>query len=224
MILVGLDEAGRGPVLGPLVVAGVAVEDADLPARLGCTDSKRLSPDRRRAIERSLRSDGGVRIAMRQIEADELDRRRAAGESLTAIEVKAFQEIGTELGATTLIVDAAHPDAAAFAALLRPGLPAGTRIKSEHKADLNHPIVGAASIVAKVARDEAVAQLARRLERILDLPLGSGYPSDATTRRFLTAWWRTHKSWPEGTRTGWATLRDLAAPQPVPLDSFDATL
>ncbi len=222
--MTGLDEAGRGPVMGPLVVAGVAVDDPAVPADLGCTDSKLLSPDRRRALDRALRATPGVRIALRVIEAEELDRRRAAGESVTAIEVVAFQQIATELGAPTVIVDAAHPNAAAFAELLRPGLPKGTRIVSEHKADVTHAVVGAASIVAKVARDAALAQLARRLERRLDLPLGSGYPSDPTTRAFLAAWWRAHKAWPEGTRTSWATLAALSSPPPTRLDAFDTTL
>ncbi len=235
-VVIGLDEAGRGPVLGPIVMAGVAVPDIAIPASLGCTDSKLLSADRRRAIDRALRGTDGVAIAVRSIGAEELDRRRDAGESLTAIEVAAFQSIVTELlqapagepphdavGAT-VIVDAAHPDADAFAKLLRPGLPKGTTIVSEHKADLNHPVVGAASIVAKVARDAALGELARRLERRLELPVGSGYPSDPITRAFLTEWWRRFRDWPEGTRTSWSTLREIKAPKATTLDAFDATL
>jgi ribonuclease HII len=203
-------------------MAGVAVCDPDLPGRLGCTDSKKLSPDRRRALDRALRAEGkeAVRIEVRAVSAEEMDRRRRAGASLTDLEVEGFQSIARALGARGLYVDAAHVDEAAFAELLRPALPAGTLLVSEHKADATYPVVGAASIVAKVERDAAIEQLARRLQRRLNLPLGSGYPSDPLTRAFLAAWWREFGDWPEGTRTTWATVKDLMAPQPTRLDRF----
>lgn len=229
----GMDEAGRGPAMGPLVVAGVAVLDPRLPKKLGCTDSKKLLPDRRRALDRALRArlaEGKVAIEVRSISAEELDAQRRQGRTLTDIEVEAFQSIGTALNAALLHVDAAHVDADAFARLLRPRLPVGTDLVSEHQADVSYPVVGAASIVAKVARDAAIEALARRLERKVNLPLGSGYPSDPLTQAFLKAWWAKFGTWPEGTRTTWATIKDIMAPQPVPLDRFlevgagDATL
>jgi ribonuclease HII len=218
----GIDEAGRGPVLGPLVVAGVACEDPQVAADLGCTDSKLLSPDRRRAIDRALRRVAGVRIEVRSIAPETLDDERRQGRSLNRIEAERFRDIARSLGATHVIVDAADVDAARFGRVVRATLPKGVKVVSEHKADLNHPIVGAASIVAKVARDAAVADLARRLERRLNLPLGSGYSHDPATIAFLAAWHREFRELPEGTRHTWATARDLVAPKPVSLDAFVA--
>lgn len=206
-----MDEAGRGSVLGPLVVAGVAVADSDLLASLGCRDSKRLTPDRRRAIDRALRAHPDVRVVVRAIDAPTLDLERRAGRGLNAIEAMRFRDIAAVLAVPTVWVDAADANAARFGTEVGHGL--ACRIVSEHKADERYPVVGAASIVAKVARDEAVADLARRLERRLGLPLGSGYPSDAKTRAFLAGWHRTFGTWPEGTRTTWATLSALRLPQ-----------
>lgn len=80
------------------------------------------------------------------------------------------------------------------------------KVVSEHKADDTYPVVGAASIVAKVARDAAVAELARKLEPRLGIPLGSGY-HDPHTDRFLRAW--EFGDLPDGTRRSWASARRL---------------
>ncbi|MCA1811762.1 MAG: ribonuclease HII, partial [Halobacteriales archaeon] len=89
-----------------------------------------------------------------------------------------------------------------------------------HKADLHHAVVGAASIVAKVARDAEVAKLGRLLERKVNRPLGSGYSHDPLTQEFLRAWWEQERELPPGTRTTWATATQLMAPKPVALDTF----
>lgn len=218
----GMDEAGRGPVVGPLVLAGVAVTDPKLPKKLGCTDSKKLSPDRRRAIDRALRAKlgDGVAIEVRVIDAEVLDAERRQGHTMNRIELERFQSIGNALLPARLRVDAADVDAERFGQLLAAALPREVEVVSEHRADANHAIVGAASIVAKVARDEAVAQLGRRLERKLPMPLGSGYPSDPLTKAFLRAWWEKFGTWPEGTRTTWGTIKDILAPAQSALDAF----
>lgn len=216
----GIDEAGRGPVIGPLVVAGVAGSAPELFAELGCKDSKLLSPDRRKALDRALRRESSVRIEVRVIEAPVLDAERRQGLSLNRIEALRFRDIAKSLGAAHLIVDAADTNAVRFGRVVRAGLPKGTKVVSEHKADVNHPVVGAASIVAKVARDAAIADLARRLERRLNMPLGSGYSHDANTVAFLAAWWREFGELPEGTRHTWATAKDLVAPRATSLDAF----
>jgi ribonuclease HII len=216
----GIDEAGRGPVLGPLVIAGVAGADLALFKELGCKDSKLVAPDRRKAIDRALRKAAGVRIEVRSIAPDVLDKERREGRSLNRIEAMRFRDIARSLGAHHVIVDAADTNAARFGRIVRAWLPKGVVVQSEHKADLNHPIVGAASIVAKVARDAAVAQLARLLERRLPMPLGSGYSHDPLTQAFLAAYWKEHRELPEGTRHTWATAKDLVAPRPVALDAF----
>lgn len=215
----GIDEAGRGPVLGPLVVAGVAVEDPAPLAEMGCRDSKMLSPAKREALDRLLRKQAGVRIEVRAISAETLDAERQR-HSLNHIEAERFREIALALQPSHLFVDAADVNAARFGKAVSRGLPRTTKVVSEHRADDAYPIVGAASIVAKVARDAAVAGLARRLERRLEMPLGSGYASDERTRLFLQAWHARFGDLPEGTRRSWAPMRELLAPRPARLDEF----
>lgn len=220
-MLAGIDEAGRGPVLGPLVVAGVACPEPKALQKLGCADSKSLTPGKRERLDRLVREHPDVRVEVRAIPAEVLDDERRR-RTLNAIEVERFQDIALALGAPTVVVDAADVDARRFGRQVASRLPPEVVVVSEHKADGNHVVVGAASIVAKVARDAAVAELARRLERRLPMPLGSGYASDPLTRDFLRAWHARFGDLPEGTRRSWAPMRDLLAPQATRLDQFSA--
>ncbi len=220
-MIAGIDEAGRGPVIGPLVVAGVAVEDESILAVMECKDSKQLTAAKRESIQRRLANHPGVRIEVRIITAQQIDEERKT-RNLNEIEIERFQDIGRTLGVATLVVDAADVDAARFGRAVSEGLPPGIKVVSEHRADENHLTVAAASIVAKVERDRLVAQLGRRLERVLPMPLGSGYASDPLTIAFLKAWRDRFGGLPEGTRLSWATARDLLAPQPTRLDEFAA--
>lgn len=216
--MAGIDEAGRGPVLGPLVVAGVACPDPAILKRLGVADSKALTPGKRERLDRQVRDHPELKVEVRSITPEVLDDERRH-RTLNAIEVERFQDIARALGAPTVIVDAADVDARRFGRQVAAGLPDAV-VVSEHKADEAHLVVGAASIVAKVARDAAVAELARRLERRLPMPLGSGYASDPLTRDFVRAWHARFGDLPEGTRRSWAPMRELLAPQPTRLDQF----
>lgn len=204
---VGIDEAGKAPVLGPLVVAGVAVRDPALLAEMDCRDSKRLSPTKREAIARMLRGHPDVRIEVRSIAPEVLDTERQA-RKINDIVLDRFRDIALVLHPQVLYVDAADPDAARFGRAVAEGLPRDIEVVSEHRADDTYPVVGAASIVAKVARDAAVAELARRLEPRLQMQLGSGYPGPRTDH-FLRAWLAKFGDLPEGTRRSWVSARRL---------------
>ncbi len=213
----GIDEAGRGPVLGPLVVAGVAADPETLH-ELGCKDSKKLSPAKRERIARLLEADPNVHVVVRVIEAHVLDAERAT-ETLNHIELVRFREIAAELGAAgvqRVTVDAADVNAERFGRRISEGLD-GVEIHSQHRADAEHVEVAAASIVAKVTRDQHLADLARRLERVLPMEMGSGYPSDPKTKAFLAAWVEAHGDVPEGARRSWETVRRLLGPRQTTL-------
>ena len=92
---------------------------------------------------------------------------------------------------------------------------------SKHKADIRYPVVGAASILAKVTRDEHVRRIASDLEPQLNLRLGSGYPSDPTTKHFLKTWVSRFGSLPPHARTSWETCKVLMRNQKTKhLDEF----
>lgn len=220
----GIDEAGRGPLLGPLVVAGVACADPQRLHGMGCRDSKTLSAARRQRLARLLHDDPDVHIEVRTVHPARLDTERDR-RTLNGIELRRFRAIAARLcaaGATTVVVDAADVDAVRFGKGVAAGLPPGVRVESRHGADGDDPCVAAASIVAKVLRDEAVAKLARRLERLLPMPLGTGYPSDPSTRAFMAAWVERFGDVPEGVRRSWRPVQVLLAPKPTTLDRFVA--
>lgn len=203
-MIVGVDEAGRGPVMGPLVVAGVAI-DSDVPLRLlNVRDSKKLSPERRETlapeIERLTKSFLVV------IPADQIDVMRAEM-SLNDFEAKLFAEVIEKLRPETAYVDAADVDEIEFKRCVRRELTFDVEIVSQHNADELFPVVSAASILAKVCRDREM----RTIERAIGLPIGSGYASDSDTITFLERWIRDHGSLPPHTRASWDTARRLLA-------------
>ncbi|MBI2077049.1 MAG: ribonuclease HII [Euryarchaeota archaeon] len=206
----GIDEAGRGPVFGPMVVAGVSGADQAMFQALGVRDSKVVSPEKRTRLAREIE---GVarRVESIHIEAADIDQRRG-GETLNEIEVSAFAVIARKLGVTELFVDAADVVATRFGRdiLRHLGPEAGVmRVVAEHKADATYPVVSAASIIAKVQRDREVARMGRPLEKEIGLPVGSGYATDPITIAFLEAYYKQRGTLPTGTRLSWETARAL---------------
>jgi len=203
-MICGIDEAGRGPVIGPMVVAGIVVnEDTEL-IELDVKDSKRLSPDRRRELEGKIKRLGTY--SLRILPAEEIDNLR--GEmSLNDIEAGLFASIIEEIcdETTTVYVDAASTDEERFADMIQSRLDEPMDIISRHGADDSYPVVSAASILAKVRRDDEV----ERIEGELDEEIGSGYPSDMRTREFLLKWIDEHGELPPHTRKSWETAKEL---------------
>lgn len=201
-MLAGVDEAGRGPVLGPLVVASVLVAD-DAPLRqLGVKDSKKLSPEKREAMAPLIR-DVCARVETVVIHADELNRRMPR-ENLNKIEVKAFAELLRRLQPQSAVLDACDVKADRFGQEVgaRVGFPC--TILSEHEADARHPVVAAASVIAKVERDRLMRDIAERYG-----DCGSGYASDPLTKRFLADWVERRGKLPAFARLHWETAKRL---------------
>lgn len=220
---IGADEAGKGPVLGPMVAAAVRAEPEALPD--GIADSKRLSPARRSDLAEALRGHPATDIGVAVISVDRIDDPNTDMNSLTvAAQAAAIEAVAAD--GDEAIVDAGDVSESRFARRVRDaaveGLPAGTdrsaplEVVAEHGADEEHPIVGAASVIAKVERDRRVADLAETYGEI-----GSGYPSDQTTRAFLVEYVRRHGELPACARSSWQTADDvLAAAEQSALSEF----
>ena len=202
MRIMGIDEAGRGPVLGPLVVAGVVCEDQEVLRALGVRDSKLLTPDRRLALAGEIERVATSRI--RHISAAELDASMEE-ESLNRIEARVFADVIRDLAPEEVVVDACDPDEGRFGTHILRHLGYDLPLIAEHKADQNHPVVSAASIVAKVSRDAEV----RRIGRELGESVGSGYAHDPETRAFLKRWVAVHGEMPPHARLAWKTSQSL---------------
>ena len=200
----GVDEAGRGPVLGSMFVACVATEEtANLPD--GLRDSKRLSKSRIQSLAQNLRTAEGVSTTVVEVPTDRIDDPET---TMTDVTVEAFARAidALELDGGAGILDACHTDADVFRDLVADAVDCSPSLEAEHGADDEYPIVSAASIIAKDARERHVAELADEYGEV-----GSGYPSDPTTREFLEQHVETTGTLPECARVSWGTCDDVLA-------------
>lgn len=203
MDILGIDEAGRGSVLGPLVIAGVIVPEKmeKVLERMGVKDSKRLAPHRRTILSRKLKKMFEYEIVV--ITAREIDEMRADGINLNEIEKNAMESILIKMNPEKAIVDAVDVKAERFQENLCKDT--GVNVIAEHKADDKYIEVSAASIIAKAERDDQIAQINK--EFIKSGGIGSGYPSDPKTKDFLTHY--TYDEMPDFVRRSWATVAKL---------------
>lgn len=234
-MILGIDEAGRGPVLGPLVVAALAWKGEGELEEMGVKDSKLLSPARRAYLFDRLEKIGGHCIL--EIPAEGIDEARRSM-TINHLEVLAFSSVLSSMiqnneilhpdlpsgctlsmktpssGIDHVIVDAADTSEDRFGRQVLNFYNELTRgpkisITSRHKADLHHPVVGGASILAKVTRDRRISELEEEIGR----KIGSGYPSDPVTREFLGSWIREFGRFPHFARRSWKTCSALSPEQ-----------
>jgi len=201
-VLCGVDEAGRGPVIGPLVVCGVACE-TDVPLRqLNVRDSKKLSAERREALSPEILKVCRAEVVV--VSAEDIDAMRKEM-SLNDFEARLFAQVIEKLHPGIAYVDSADVDEHAFKKAILRALPFEVDLVSKHGADDLFPVVSAASIVAKVHRDAAI----RKIEGEFGQKIGSGYSHDAETITFLERWIREKGGLPPHTRASWDTARRL---------------
>jgi ribonuclease HII len=206
MLLAGVDEAGRGSVIGPLVIAGVSVEENDLPklVDIGVKDSKLLSPQKRETLAKQIREltlNCHV-VFLSPVEIDQVVETGKRLHRLNRFEAQAMARVIAILKPDVAYVDASDVLADRFGEHIAENLDFSLKIVSEHKADLNYPIVSAASIIAKVERDRAISSLQKKHGN-----LGCGYPSDSNTINFLGEWIRKFGSYPDFVRKSWKTSK-----------------
>lgn len=201
MRILGMDEAGRGSVLGPMVVGAFCCAEADIDklVEAGADDSKKLTKKRRAAAREKLRDLGEhaiVRVTAREIDAG----------NINTLEERVFADLVARFAPEHVIIDApVHPRGIpAFTKRLVAAIEArGAAVPTftiEPKADGNYPPVGAASIFAKLDRDEAIAGLGA---------VGSGYPSDPKTRAVIRGYLQRGEALPAWVRSRWGTIDAL---------------
>ena len=206
MKIVGIDEAGRGPIIGPMVMCGVLIEEgqeAELTA-LGVKDSKLLSPSARERIDKILREK--YKFHMVVISPIEIDSVVGNGKSknLNWLEAEKAAEIVNALKPDKVIIDCPSPNLKAYTAFITERLDhkQNRQVVCEHKADLNYVVVGAGSVIAKVARDAEI----EKLKAHVGIDFGSGYMADPKTKVFVEKYWNKH---PELFRHSWAPYKKL---------------
>ena len=199
----GVDEAGKGSVLGPMVVAAVGISSDDILTDLGVKDSKILSAKERERMYKIIRKK--CRVAIVRLDAQEIDAVRQ-DMTLNAAVARAHAQVITKLSPACAYVDACDVNSFRYAEMVKTHLEQPCEIVSEHHADEKFPVVSAASIVAKVTRDRAIATLSKKYGDI-----GSGYPSDPVTIRFLNAYINEHRIPPLIARKSWKTVSAILA-------------
>ncbi len=207
----GVDEAGKGPVLGSMFAAAVRAPRDALPADVD--DSKRLADGHRERLADRLHADdrvdaAAVEVAPARIDAGNMNDLVVAAHAAAAGSVAAAGDEG--------LCDAGDVNADRFAARVEARVDADVAVAARHGADAADDLVAAASVVAKSAREAHVADLAAEYGDV-----GSGYPSDPATRSFLREYVAETGHLPDCARRSWATSeRVLAAAEQSGLEEF----
>ncbi|MHA1661519.1 MAG: ribonuclease HII [Promethearchaeota archaeon] len=202
----GIDEAGRGPVLGPMLICGVCFTKSglDFLKEIGVKDSKKLSPKKRTELAKLI-VENCHSYKMIIVSAKEIDQRKEKKITLNRLEELKMAEIINELKPDIIYLDAADVNEKRFGVSIKKLLKYNPKkIISKHKADDTYPIVSAASIIAKNKRDALINDLKKKYG-----DLGSGYPSDEKTTTFLHNWIKKNKKVPHFARATWSTTRKI---------------
>ncbi len=204
--IAGLDEAGRGPVFGPMVLCGVKFDELELNElkAAGVKDSKLLSPRRRETLARTIteRASGLEIVELSPAEIDEF--RLLKKINLNELEAKTFAQIINRLKPKSAYLDSPDPNPKLFEQRVLKYIKSKPKLVIENFADRKYVIVAAASIVAKVRRDQRIAKLRERYG-----DFGSGYTSDPRTIAFLERWVRERGKLPEFARKSWKTAQRI---------------
>ncbi|QQG39352.1 MAG: ribonuclease HII [Candidatus Aenigmatarchaeota archaeon] len=205
VLVLGIDEAGRGAVIGPLVVGGALIDERDVQKLkdLGVKDSKLLTPEKRERLYAELKRVLKDYVTI-HISAKEIDESRER-KNLNQIEAEKMAEIIRGLGADVAYVDAPQVSTGKFRAYLEALAKNHTKIIAENKADVTYPIVSAASIIAKVERDWEI----EKIKRAVGVDFGVGYTHDERTIAFLKTLLDQHGEFPDYVRKSWITSEKL---------------
>lgn len=197
-VICGVDEAGKGAVLGPLVIAGVACACEDECEGFGFRDSKLLSAKRREELFSLITNR--FKVAFSSIEPGEIDLRRTR-ENMNELLAAEHANVISKLQAQRAYVDACDVNAARYGIAVQGHCCHHCDIIAEHRADTRYQVVSAASIVAKVIRDRAIDELREEYG-----DFGSGYPSDPATISFLSSYITENRCPPACARRSWKTV------------------
>ncbi|MDH3678208.1 MAG: ribonuclease HII [Nitrosopumilus sp.] len=202
MQICGIDDAGRGSMLGPLVIAGISLDKTKIRklTALGVKDSKKLTAKKREELYKKIISlvDSYyvVRISTKSIDVS------VTKHGLNKLEAKYMAKVISKLDPDSSYVDSCDVNPKRFGKEIS-RLSDNQKVYSHHHADSRFPVVSAASIIAKVARDKSIS----RLRKVHDI--GSGYPSDTKTIDFVRKYYKKQKTMPDFVRKSWKPTQKI---------------
>jgi ribonuclease HII len=201
-LILGIDEAGRGPVIGPMVIAGYCIEEEklDLLKSLGVKDSKELTRKQREEIYNEIikLTDKYKYIIIGPKTIDYYVYKN----KLNYLEFENMIKIIEEIKPDKVIIDSPVVNTKKVVEYIKNNLKINVEIIAENKADKKYPVVSAASIIAKVIRDREIDKIKEKL----NLDIGSGYPSDEKTMEVLKKDYDKIKDY---VRESWITIKRI---------------
>ncbi len=213
MLVLGIDDAGRGPVIGPMVLAGCLIDDKveRKLKKLGVKDSKKLTQKRREFLSEKIKEIAET-FEIVLAHPEEIDGKNKNGVNLNAVEaIKAAEiinRINRGFNKIKVIIDCPSVSIEKWKDFLKTKINnlSNLEIVCEHKADVNHVSVSAASILAKCVREIEMTRLKEKYGN----EIGSGYCSDPHTYKFLEKHSQTYGD--KGIfRKTWSTWRDVCS-------------
>ncbi|MFW6285907.1 MAG: ribonuclease HII [Nanoarchaeota archaeon] len=215
--VVGVDEAGKGPVIGSMFIGfcyaylANGLKDLNnfqdtLKKDFGVKDSKLLSKKQRESIYLKLRDKLEIKYA--QLTPALIDSNNFSGKNLNELEITAIVKVLEEIEPDLVIIDALTSNSENFAEQIKKKLSIDCKIISENKADTKYPIVSAASIVAKQLREQEIEEIKHNIKQ----DIGSGYPSDPKTKEFLKNNYNS-KEYDFIFRKSWQTYKNIITNQ-----------
>lgn len=210
-LFLGIDDAGRGPVIGPMVLAGCLIngEIEKEFKRLRVRDSKQLTPRRREFLAKEIRKKSKARNII-VVSPKEIDKFKDKGIKLNEVEALAAAKIINKLNKgkekIKVVLDCPSTTITKWCDFLKTNIKnlSNLEISCEHKADKNHVSVSAASILAKSERERQMSKLKKKYGK----EIGSGYTSDPITRKFVAKNAKNHKAI---FRKSWSTWQEAAS-------------
>lgn len=199
-LVLGIDEAGRGSVIGPLVIGGVLIAKNRIKFlnRMDIKDSKRLTMKKRTILSRKIKKITEFKTVI--IPADKIDQMRNEGINLNQIETNAMKEVIQTMNPDICYIDCIDVNEERFHDNIQKLNPK-MEVVTQHKADDTFDIVSAASIIAKVTRDKELEKIRSEYGAV-----GSGYPSDKYTIAYLKS---LNNNFPPIVRQTWNTIINM---------------
>lgn len=207
-LICGIDEAGRGSVIGPMVIAGVLVGEEKVKAlvNLEVRDSKELKPEgRERIYNEIIKIADSYEVVILSASEVDSETRKNKMRGINYLEARIFAGIINNLKPDLAYIDLPTRNIEDFKSTISRILRHECQLIIEHKADKRYPVTSAASIIAKVARDREMEKLREKFG-----DFGSGYPHDLRTRRFIREALKSHNEAREYIRWSWETVNKVA--------------
>lgn len=211
MRVAGVDEAGRGCAIGPLVVAAAMFDEETLPTLkdIGVKDSKKISPKKRVRLEDEIK-ELAIDYRIHEIPPRVIDKvvlRSIPLRRLNYLETMVMAKLIRELKPDIVHMDTPDVDHNRCAEQVQSVIKYKLNVICQPRADQNYVSTGAASILAKVRRDQIIEKLKENHG-----DFNSGYASDRKTQSFIADYFSQHNECPDYMRKSWSTIQRYLAP------------